>query len=176
MASIWQRFETWSKVAQTGCSGEYSPLDHRPESGSGRRIAGQGGRSGCPITLRGPVTPARGYSAASAIAGRRAVSTAREPQTSGAFLGMSHARSQTWFRNEVVTEAVSALWKRARPLRPHVRRDRLVTAKVAIIVDATFRASWPFIFLRSALQAGALSPFRRVKWDRRARVPFRSAS
>lgn len=42
-----------ARSLETGCSGEYSPLDHRPESGSSRRIAGHGGRSGCPIALRG---------------------------------------------------------------------------------------------------------------------------
>lgn len=84
-----------ARSLETGCSGQYSPLDHRPESGSSRRIAGHGGRSGCPFALRGPITSARGNSAASAMAGRRAVSTAREPHASDAFLGMSHARSQT---------------------------------------------------------------------------------
>lgn len=145
MASIGNASKLGARSLETGCSGEYSPLDHRPESGSSRRISGHGGRSGCPIAL------GRAGNSGARLFGRQRDGRpprgipAREPQASDAFLGMSHARSQTWFhRNEMVTEAVSALWKRARHLRPHGRRDRL--SKSQSLSIATFRSQLAVYF------------------------------
>lgn len=62
------------------------------------------------------------------------------------------------------------------PIRRWTSQFRVAQVKVALIFDCDVRSQLALIFLRSALQAGALSPFLRVGWDRRRRVPLRSAS
>lgn len=95
---VWPRSGNASKLGakslETGCSGEYSPLDHRPESGSSRRISGHGGRSGCPIAL------GRAANSGARLFGRqrdgrppRGIDSARASCVRR-LPGMSHARSQ----------------------------------------------------------------------------------